>query len=149
METDVSTDPPADAVRYAKNLYLSRAAEPKLSVLKRIMAVLNVDLGPNAAVFGERSAGEGQARQMLFNAGAYGVDLRIKKTAGKGFNVKGQVIGDGFASAEIKITNAENTYVERANELGEFKFENIAEGKYILASIGNDKELVIENLEIN
>lgn len=148
MRRDDSFDAPQEALKWANNLIRTRAVEPKRTLLQKIVAVLQMDLLSQQAVFGERSAAAAQARQMLFNAGDNGVSLRIEKK-GKGFIVRGQIMGGGFASAKINISNAENTFTEQANELSEFRFENIAKGKYILAIIGNDKELVIEDLEIN
>ena len=58
-------------------------------------------------------------------------------------------MGEGFATAAIKITNAGYCYSSQTNELSEFEMENIAKGKYVLSLIGDQKELVIENLEID
>jgi hypothetical protein len=148
MRRDDSFDAPPETLKWAKNLIRTRAVEPKRTLLQKIVAVLQMDISSQQAVFGERSAAGAQARQMLFNAGDNAVDLRIEKKM-QDFTVRGLIMGDGFATAEIKISNAENTYTEQANELSEFRFENIAKGEYILAIIGNDKELVIEDLEIN
>ena len=148
MQADTSIDAPADAVKYAKNLFRTRATEPRTSLIQRALAVLRVDLAPNRAAFGERSATGAQARQMLFESGDNAIDLRITKT-GNRFTVKGQILGEGFVSAEIKFSNTDNCYSAQTNELSEFTMENIAEGKYILSLIGNQKEVIIENLEID
>lgn len=148
MQADTSIDAPSDAVKYAKNLFRTRAAEPKLSVIQSVLAVLKVDLAPNRPAFGERSVGSGAARQMLFESGDVSVDLRLEKN-GNRFTVKGQILGEGFVSAEIKISNTEDCYSAQTNELSEFKVENIKKGKYILSITGDEKELVIENLEID
>lgn len=148
MRRDDSFDAPPETLKWAKNLIRTRAREPKRSLVQKVVALLQIDLLPQEAIFGERSAAGAQARQMLFNADDNGIDLRIEKK-GQNFAVKGQIMGDGFASAEVKIANDENAYTEQANELSEFKFENIVKGKYILALTGNDKELVIEDLEIS
>lgn len=148
MRSDDSFDAPPGAMKWAKNLFRSQAVEPKKTLLQKVVAVLQIDLLPQNAVFGERSAAVAQARQMLFNAGDNGISLRIEKK-GQNFTIRGQIMGGRFVSAQINISNAEHAYTERANELSEFKFENIAKGKYILALIGNDRELIIENLEIS
>ena len=145
MQADDSSDAPAEAVMWSKNLFRTRIAEPKKSVVERIMAVLQFDLTPDRAVFGERSAGASVTRQMLFDAGAQKIDLRITK-ATKGFKVNGQVIGGEFAGAEVKFFNAANTFTAKANELSEFKFEKISKGKYTLSLIFKDKEIVVENI---
>src|SRR5262245_53891662 len=92
MQTDDSSDAPAEAVLWSKNLFRTRFAEPKTSVVERILAVLQFDLTPDKAIFGERSTGASDVRQMLFDAGAQKIDLRISKV-NKGFKIKGQVIG--------------------------------------------------------
>lgn len=148
MQQDKTIDAPADAVRYAKNLYRTRAAEPKLSMIHRVLAVMQIDLAPNRAAFGERSAAASQVRQMLFSAGENSVDLRIEKD-GKTFKITGQILGEGFASAEVKINDTETSFETQTNDLSEFKVENIVEGTYVLVLTGDDKEIVLKNLEIN
>ena len=148
MQADDSTDAPAEAVLWSKNLFRARIAEPKKSVAERILAVLQVDLAPNKAVFGERSASVSTARQMLFGAGAQQIDLRISRI-NKGFKVTGQVLGGEFAGADVRLFNAEKTFTVKSNELSEFSFEKISKGKYTLSLIFKDKEIIIENIEID
>lgn len=147
MQTDDSADAPADSVKWAKNIFRTRVAEPKKSFVQKVLAVLQMDLEPNKAVFGERSASASQARQMLFGAGDNSIDLRIENI-GKNFNIKGQILGAGFENAEIKLENTENSYVSNSNQLSEFKFENVAKGIYQLTLTSQEKEITIENLEI-
>ena len=87
METDSSVDAPTDAIKWAKNIFRTRAVEPKKSLVQKVLAVLQIDLSPNKAAFGERSASGAQARQMLFQAGDNSIDLRIAETE-KGFNLR-------------------------------------------------------------
>lgn len=123
MQADKSVDAPEDSVKWAKNLFRARAADPKQSFAQKVLAVLQVNLSPNQAVFGERSATA--VRQMLFSAGASSIDLRI--TPGeKGVTVAGQILGEDFANAEAKLENSENTFTSKANELSEFKLENVS-----------------------
>lgn len=144
METDVSTDPPADAVRYAKNLYRSRATEPKSSAFKRIIAVLNVSLGLGDAVFGERSAA-GQMRQMLFDAGEYAVDLRLK-AARKGLNLRGQILGEGFENGKVTIKSGDGSNTADIDDQGEFIFDSIQSGVYSVSILGPEAEIVVQQL---
>lgn len=147
MQADDSADAPAEAVRWSKNLFRTRAVEPKQSVVERVLAVLQLDLAPNKAVFGERSAAAG-SRQLLFAAGANRIDLRIARI-NKDFRVSGQVLGEGFAGAEVKLFNAEKTFSAKSNELSEFIFEKIAKGTYTLTLQIRGKEILIENIEID
>ena len=148
MQADDSADAPADAIKWSKNIFLTRAAAPKKSLVQKVLAVLQADLAPNRAVFGERSASAQAARQMLFAAGDNQIDLRIAQV-NKGFKVTGQVLGDGFAGAEIKLFNENKNFTVNSNELGEFVFEKISKGKYTLSLIFKDKEIIIENIEID
>jgi hypothetical protein len=103
-----------------------------------------VDLSPGKAAFGERSAGSAQARQMLFSAGKNSVDLRITKTE-KGFDLRGQILGEGFGNCAIKLGKFETA----SDELSEFSFSEIPGGVYDLTARTSEMEIVIENLEIN
>ena len=143
MQADKSADAPQDAIRWSKNIFRARIAEPKKSVVERVLAVLQMDLSPNRAAFGERSASATQARQMLFRAGETSIDLRIKQTE-KGFNVEGQILGEDFANRAIKLGEFETT----ANELSEFKFTNVPVGKYDLILRGDTSEIVIGEIVI-
>jgi len=142
METDRSIDAPQDAIRWSKNLFRTRA--PKRSVVQKILAALQMDLSPGKAAFGERSAGSGQGRQMLFSAGENSIDLRIIKTE-KGFDLRGQILGEGFPNCAIKL----GKFKTGANELSEFSFSEIPGGVYNLTVRTSETEIVIENLEIN
>jgi len=148
METDDSADAPADAVRWSKNLFRARAAEPKRSLVERVLGVLQLDLAPNKAVFGERSSSASETRQLLFAAGEYRIDLRVAG-AGRGFKVSGQVLGAGFDGAEVKFFGAERSFTAKSNELSEFLFEKIAKGIYTLSLTTKEKEIVIENIDFS
>ncbi len=144
METDKSVDAPTDAIRWAKNVFLTRAAKPEKSFAQKVLAVLQMDLSPNKAAFGERSASTSQVRQMLFQAGETSVDLRIKQEE-KGFSLHGQILGEGFANGTIKLGDFET----QANEVSEFKFVKIPSGKYNLILQKDDKEIVVEDLQFD
>lgn len=148
MQSDDSADAPEDAVRWSKNLFRSRAVKPKKSVVERMLAVLQIDLAPDKAAFGERSASVARARQMLFGAGANQIDLRIAPM-NKAFRVTGQVLGAGFEGAEVKISDAEKTFTAKSNELSEFVFEKISKGTYTLTLQIRGKEIVIKNIVID
>jgi hypothetical protein len=147
MQADDSADAPADAVKWTKNLFRARAVEPKKSLVERVLGVLQVDLAPNKAVFGERSASAQQTRQMLFSAGDNQIDLRIAKV-NKGFKVNGQILGEDLAGAEVKLFDAKKAFTVKSNELSEFSFEKISKGTYTLSLIFKDKEIIIENIKI-
>jgi len=147
MQTDESKDAPADAVQWSKNLFRTRAVEPQKSIVRRVLAVLQMDLAPNKAAFGERSASASQVRQMLFTAGDAQIDLRIAKT-GKNFKVTGQILSEAFVNAEIKLSTGEKSLTTSANELSEFRFENVVKGVYSLSLTSEKEEIILENIEI-
>lgn len=143
MQRDESVDAPQDALRWSKNIFRTRASQPAKTFVQKILAVLQMDLAPNKAAFGERSASAAAERQMLFAAGENGVDLRIKQTE-KGFALKGQILGENFADCTVKLGDFET----KANELSEFSFTDIPGGKYDLTLQSGETEITIENLEI-
>ena len=143
MKNDDSADAPTDAVRWAKNIFPTRAAAPQKSFVQKVLAVLQMDLSPNKAAFGERSASASQSRQMLFQAGENALDIRLVETE-NGFNLHGQILGEGFANAVVKIGEFETII----NETSEFKFANVPVGKYTLSFKSDQKEIVVEDLEI-
>ena len=151
MQRDASYDAPEDAVRWSKNIFRARAAvatAPNKSFVERVAAVLQMDLSPNRAAFGERSASAGRARQMLFQAGDASLDLRIKQGE-KGSNVQGQILGVNFADCVVKIFNDNDSFETCANELSEFSFSEIPGGTYSLNLRSGEKEIVVENLKLN
>lgn len=143
LQTDDSIDAPQDAVKWVKDIFRTRAAEPKKSLAQKVLAVLQIDLAPGKAAFGERSASAARSRQMLFSAGENSVDLRIAKTE-KGFSLRGQILGEGFANCVIKLGEFETV----SNELSEFSFTGVSGGKYDLTLQTSETEIVIEDLEI-
>lgn len=147
MQADESVDAPPQAIQWSKNIFRARIAEPKKSFVQRIAAILQIDLSPENAVFGERSASTGKARQMLFQAGENSLDLRIKKEE-KGFSLRGQVLGTGFDNCAVKLTNGENVFQSETNELSEFGFAEIPRGKYDLVVQSGEREIVINGLEL-
>lgn len=142
MQSDRSVDAPADVLKYAKDLFRTRAAEP--SIMQRIVAVLKMHLAPNRAAFGERSAGGGAARQMLFDSGDNAIDLRVTAVE-NGFEIRGQVLGGGFDGGLVLIGDAESAI----DEMGGFKFAVIAAGEYAMTVRGETSEIVIEGLKLS
>ncbi len=146
MLTDKSVDAPVEAIKYAKNLYRIRAVAPKASIIQRVLAVLQVDLAPNRAAFGERSATGSQARQMLFDAGENAVDLRVTAVT-NGFDIRGQILGDGFENGEIEIVNNEVSFKAKIDKTSGFNFSGLPAGRYDLTMHGKDAEIVVEQIE--
>ena len=145
MQSDRSVDAPVDVIKYTKNLYRTRADEPKRSVIRRLLAVMAVDLAPNQPAFGERSAAGAQARQILFESGENAIDMRIA-AKGNGFDIRGQILGDGFANGELNITGKQNSFTAKLDELSAFKLASIPKDAYSISIRGEQSELFIESL---
>ncbi len=144
MQTDESVDAPQDSVKWAKNIFCSRIVEPKKSLVQKVLAVLQMDLSPNKAVFGERSASGSVARQMLFQAGENSIDLRVSKGE-NGFDLRGQILGEGFENALVKIGEFETM----TNQLSEFIIKSVPHGIYELILQNAETEIVIEKIELS
>lgn len=147
MQSDTAVDAPADAVRYAKNLFRTRAEQPKESLLRRVIAVMRVDLAPGRAAVGERSSGEGQARQMLFDCGENAVDLRIKAN-GDRFDIQGQILGYGFENGAVDIASAERSYSVKVDAGSEFSIGGIEPGEYSIVVRSSEQEIVVESVQV-
>lgn len=148
MRSDKSIDAPADAIKYAKDLYRTRAAEPEAGRVRRILSVLRVDLAPGTAAFGERSASAGKARQMLYESGDAAVDLRIKPD-GKAFEIRGQVLGLGFEQSDVEINGDRATGKTMTDRMSEFKLVGLPAGEYSLLIRNSDTEIVIDKITIS
>ena len=148
MRRDDSVDAPADSVRWASNLFRTRAAEPRKSLIKRLVGVLQMEIAPNKPAFGERSASPSTARQILYRADDTAVDVRIEKTK-RGFIVRGQVLGDGFANASVRLFEDGRTFEASAGANSEFRFDSIPAGIYELAIHGTDVEITLKGIDIS
>jgi hypothetical protein len=147
MRRDDSVDAPESSVRWAKNLFLARAAQPKASPIRKLIAVLQMDMLPNKAVFGERSGAPSAVRQMLFSAGEAAIDLRITRSA-ELLEISGQILGDGFEGAAVKLYDPNISIESTASEQGEFKLEKIPVGVYTLIAESGDAAIVLENIDL-
>ena len=86
-------------------------------------------------------AAGGAARQMLFDSGDNAVDLRITSTE-NGFDLRGQILGDGFDGAEVTIGGQTTT----VDDMGGFKFASLSSDEHTLVIRGAISEIVIEKL---
>lgn len=147
MQADDSVDAPADSVKWAKNIFRTRVAVPKRSVLRRIVAILQVDLAANKPVFGERSGTAAAERQMLYRTESVALDLRAKQT-GKSKKLTGQVIGENCENAPVRLIGGSGERLTTTDENAAFEFERIEGGAYDIVLIVGDEEVVIEKIEL-
>lgn len=147
MQTDDSVDAPEDAIKRARSIFRQAVREPKRSLLQRIVAILQADLSPNEAAFGERSASMLKARQLLYTAGETGIDLRVAQAGGK-VDIHGQLLGDELQPGLVKIFNDKASFETETDELGEFVLSSIgAEAYSMMISLGA-KEIYIEKIDL-
>jgi hypothetical protein len=148
MEHDDSVDAPADSIKWAKNLYRARIPAERPSLIRRVVAVLQAELSPGGAAFGERSASASMERQMLFRAGDAAIELRIAGT-GKSRNLRGQIIGEGFEDCRVSLRGRGVDTAEPVTDLAEFDLGKISPGTYTIIITTKTEEIVIENIEIS
>jgi hypothetical protein len=148
MQRDDSVDAPADSIRWANNLFRTRSAERKPSFVKKLAAVLQMEIAPNKPAFGERSASASVARQMLYRADDHAIDIRIEK-AKKGFTVRGQVLGDGFANATAHLFDDGRRFEANVGDTSEFRFENVPAGRYDLMLRAREVEITLKAIDIS
>jgi anti-sigma factor RsiW len=150
MRADTSEDAPRDLVFGAIQLFHSRRAEPARGLLRRIVATLAFDSSTRTPAFGVRSGQAAPARQLLFGAGDFDVDLRL--AAGEeGWTVSGQVLGPCEGGrVEAFAFGAQEEAAARAslNDLCEFTLPPVPEGVYALRLRLNDTEIEIPELSL-
>ena len=148
MRRDDSVDAPADSVRWASNLFRTRAAEAKPSLVKKLVAVFQTEIAPNRPAFGERSATLSAVRQILYRAADIAVDIRIEK-ANKGFTVRGQVLGNSFAGAAVRLWDDTRSFEVSASKTSEFRFDDIPTGQYELAIRSSEVEVTLKSIDVS
>jgi len=147
MEADDSIDAPIDSIRWVKNLYRTRTADEKQSIIKKLVGALTLDLAPGKAAFGERSGSTAATRQMLFNAGEHAVDLRVTPE-NSAVDVHGQVLGDGFAGGRVIFQAAEFEKAAQISATSEFKIDRISKGYYKITLTSTEYEIVLEDVDL-
>jgi hypothetical protein len=150
MRADDSADAPRGLVSDAVRLFRSRRTESAPGLLRRIVAALTFDSSTRTPAFGVRSGQTAPARQLLFGAGDFDVDLRL--AAGEeGWTVSGQVLGpcaggrvEAFAAGAHEAAAAHASL----NDLCEFTLPPVPEGTYALRLRLNDTEIEIPELSL-
>jgi anti-sigma factor RsiW len=147
MRTDASEDAPRDVLANAVGLFRARRPESEAApgLLRRLVASLTFDSSTLTPAFGVRSGQAAPARQLLFSAGDFDVDLRL--AAGReGWTVSGQVLGP-CAGGEVEVAGPQ---AARAglNDLCEFTLPPVPEGVYTLRLRVGGVEVEIPELSL-
>jgi hypothetical protein len=150
MRTDASEDAPRDVLLNAVGLFhaprAARADAPGL--LRRVVAALTFDSSSLTPAFGVRSGLASPARQLLFSAGDFDVDLRLA-AGGEGWTVSGQVLGP-CEGGEVEVEGAQGVPSAQAalNDLCEFTLPPVPEGVYTLRLRVAEVEVEIPELSL-
>jgi hypothetical protein len=146
MRADTSEDAPRDLVFSVVSMF--RAARPeKPSLARRVLAALSFDSAQRTPAYGLRSGATAAARQMLFNAEGYDLDLRVATKNGQ-IAVSGQVLGDDCAGS-VALENETVSVQTALNDLCEFTLPPVPSGVYTLRLRLSGLEVEIPNLELN
>jgi hypothetical protein len=146
MRSDKAEDAPPIAISRAINLFRARAASKEPSLVKRIVAALNFDSLQMSPAYGVRS-GQSAARQLLFSAGEYDLDLRLTQS-GEAWNVAGQILGQECAGGHLELEGEETHERADLNEQCEFLIVALPAGSYKLRLLLPDLEVEIPQLEL-
>jgi anti-sigma factor RsiW len=150
MRADTSEDAPPEVLAGVVRMFRARtagAAEPGL--LRRLVAALTFDSSGLRPAFGVRSGQPAPARQLLFSAGNFDVDLRLAPGT-EGWTVSGQVLGP-CRGGEVEAVAADGSVAARAtlNDLCEFTLlPPVAGGTYTLRLRLEDTEIEIPELSL-
>jgi hypothetical protein len=157
-------DAPARFVAAAKRAFAPTRAARDESVLaaaaRKILAVLSFDSAGLTQAYGVR-AGQAAARQLIYAAGGFDVDVRVRPAGGR-WAVSGQVLGGATCaggSAELARADEgeETTRPSRGDEAAarveldetcEFVFPAVAAGAYALRLRLGDAEIEIPDITL-
>jgi hypothetical protein len=119
----------------------SESAQPSLRQL--IVAALRFDSLRHVSAL---RAGQPPARQMLFDAGEYDVDLRIAPSA-NAWTVSGQVLGQR-ASGQVELRGPATVVQTELIALNRFRLPPIPAGRYLLSLHLDAADIEIADLEV-
>ncbi len=134
---DQSIDPPAWVTKRALRIFETQ--KPRLvERLVQAIAALTFDSFARPAVIGVRST-ETTNRQLLYNAGAYSIDLQIAPVGGSRADLVGQILCeaetsfDSVAGLALELVSQDQkTHRASTNEMGEFTIGGLKQGLYNL-----------------
>jgi hypothetical protein len=150
MRADTTEDAPAELLAGVVRMFRAHAATAgQPGLLRRLVAALTFDSSGLQPAFGVRSGQPAPARQLLFSAGDFDVDLRLAP-GGEGWTVSGQVLGP-CGGGEVEAVDADGSTAARAtlNDLCEFTLlPPVAGGTYTLRLRLEETEIEIPGLSL-
>lgn len=154
MRADDSVDAPREVLSDTIRMFRARRAkESAPGLLRRVLATLSFDSSALRPAFGVRTGQAAPARQMLFSAGGFDVDLRLAEGA-EGWTVSGQILGascEGSGRVEAWAAADDTQLVAGAdlNDLCEFTLPPVAKGAYTLRVRLAEIEVEIPGLDLS
>jgi anti-sigma factor RsiW len=141
--TDDLEDAPSHVI--ARAVRLVRPLQPAAgqSLRRRLIGALQFDSALSGAPAGAR-AGAVQARQTVFEAGEFTVEVRTEPR-GHAFVVSGQVLGTSDGGDAL-LSSPEQPQVTSLNEVCEFEFAPVRPGRYTLSLRLRDVDVDVPNL---
>lgn len=116
------------------------------TLLRRLQAVLSFDSWAQPApALGMRSAAD-DTRHLLFSVEGRDIDLRIVP-AGATWALAGQVLGPDEAGT-VELAGGDGARRTPLDELGEFRIEGLASGRYTLTLRVAGDEILLPALEV-
>jgi len=153
------SDAPAPWLRSALDLWSTQQAARSVGVPaspstrpRRWLATLSFDSGAEALLAAPMRALPAPVRHLLFAAGGRDIDLRIAPLA-EGYALSGQLLGpNGEGRVELgELAEGGQPVVQHTtslNELGEFRLDGVAGGRYQLTVRLRDDEIVLPPIDI-
>lgn len=118
------------------------------TLLRKLQAVLSFDSWAQPApALGMRSAGD-DTRHLLYSVEGRDIDLRISPS-GSSWALVGQVLGpDDSGVAELAPAGGETPHHAALDDLGEFRIDGLARGRYVLTLRLTGDEILLPALEV-
>jgi hypothetical protein len=143
MKKDAAEDAPRDVLFRAISLF--QPAE-KVSLVRRIMAVISFDSLTSAPAFGTRS-GATEVRQLIYSAEQHDIDLHISVADNK-WIIAGQLLGSSCTDGEAIIEGENISLSSKLDDSCEFKLPAVPSGDYKLRLRLADIEVEVPRIEL-
>ena len=154
--SDESVEPPPWVFKRALRIF-EETGQSRTTVASRagrLVASLLFDSMSRPAMAGARSSGA-DARQLLYRAGDYSVDLQVTPVDQNRSNLAGQILREGEFSFEsvaalpFELSGASGTrYSSVTSDRGEFSINSLEAGTYDLRIDARGSRLMIEGLVV-
>ena len=154
--SDESVEPPPWVFKRALRIF-EETGQTRTTVASRagrLIASLLFDSMSRPAMAGARSSGA-DARQLLYRAGDYSVDLQVTPVDQNRSNLAGQILREGEFSFEsvaalpFELSAASGTrYSSVTSDRGEFSINSLEAGTYDLRIDARGSRLTIEGLVV-